>query len=331
MEGCLLRAVRMLGLFIVLVCLVLTADCVAGIALNIYWPTWEEDLSTWEEPLSRPNATPETRVDVNAGRAAAEARLDRSARQRIQLRLQDEGFDPGAADGVFGPRTRAAIRDWQRSRRAPQTGYLNGTQALELTDSAEPAAAGINRNDGVRSEFFTRGSHGDEVLRIQGTPTRIRTFGESELWWYGLSSVTIATRTGQVTEWSNVEGNLRVQLTPTTAGPPDRQPTPAIEPESDIYSASDTGIVNPRLLREIRPQYTAGALRAKITGSVYLEMVVLPDGSVGDVRITKSLDGVHGLDEEAVKAARQWLFEPGTRSGVPVPVVVNLALDFNLR
>ena len=91
------------------------------------------------------------------------------------------------------------------------------------------------------------------------------------------------------------------------------------------------GIVNPRLLREVRPQYTAEALRAKVTGTVYLEMVVLPDGTVGDVRITRSLDPVFGLDEEAVKAARQWLFEPGTRFGEPVAILVNLALDFNLR
>ncbi|MCY4637896.1 MAG: energy transducer TonB [Acidobacteria bacterium] len=76
------------------------------------------------------------------------------------------------------------------------------------------------------------------------------------------------------------------------------------------------------------PQYTAEALDAKVTGTVYLEMVVLPDGTVGDVGITQSLDS--GLDE-AVKAARQWVFEPGTRFGEPVTVQVNIALDFNLR
>ena len=91
------------------------------------------------------------------------------------------------------------------------------------------------------------------------------------------------------------------------------------------------GIVNPRLLREVKPQYTAEALRAKITGTVYMELVVLQDGTVGEVRITRSLDPVFGLDEEAIKAARQWLFQPGTRFGEPVAILVNLALDFNLR
>lgn len=52
-------------------------------------------------------------------------------------------------------------------------------------------------------------------------------------------------------------------------------------------------------------------MRAKVQGVVLLECVVQTDGSVGDVRILKSLDKVFGLDEEAIKAARQWRFVPG--------------------
>ena len=44
-----------------------------------------------------------------------------------------------------------------------------------------------------------------------------------------------------------------------------------------------------------------------------------------------ALAPMFGLDEEAIKAVRQWLFEPGTRFGEPVAVLLNLALDFNLR
>ena len=52
-----------------------------------------------------------------------------------------------------------------------------------------------------------------------------------------------------------------------------------------------------------------------------MELVVLQDGTVGEVRITRSLDPVFGLDEEAIKAARQWLFQPGTRFGEPVAIL----------
>ena len=43
--------------------------------------------------------------------------LDQAARQQIQQGLQAAGFAPGGADGLFGPRTRAAIRSWQSGAR----------------------------------------------------------------------------------------------------------------------------------------------------------------------------------------------------------------------
>lgn len=91
------------------------------------------------------------------------------------------------------------------------------------------------------------------------------------------------------------------------------------------------GVENPRLVREIRPAYTAEAMRAKIQGAVWLECVVLPDGTVGDVRVIRSLDSTFGLDQEAVKAAKQWRFMPGTRFGEPVPVLITIELTFTLR
>jgi protein TonB len=91
------------------------------------------------------------------------------------------------------------------------------------------------------------------------------------------------------------------------------------------------GVTAPRILRQVKPAYTSEAMRAKVQGEVLLRCVVLPDGSVGRVEIVKSLDGVFGLDQEAIKAARQWKFVPGTRLGEPVAVRVTIALDFTLR
>jgi TonB family protein len=91
------------------------------------------------------------------------------------------------------------------------------------------------------------------------------------------------------------------------------------------------GITLPRVLREVKPQYTPDAMRAKVQGSVWLECIVMPDGSVGDVRVTKSLDPVFGLDQEAIRAAKQWRFTPGIRQGEPVPVIISIELTFTLR
>lgn len=77
---------------------------------------------------------------------------------------------------------------------------LNPTTMSNLPQ--EPAAS---------SATFTRGSHKDDVLRIQGTPSNITTneaLGQ-DVWFYGSSTVTISTSTGKVQGWSN-RGNLKV-------------------------------------------------------------------------------------------------------------------------
>jgi protein TonB len=87
----------------------------------------------------------------------------------------------------------------------------------------------------------------------------------------------------------------------------------------------------PTLIRSVDPKYTTGALTAKISGSVELEVVVLANGTIGPVKVTKSLDKVYGLDQEAINAARQWLFLPSTQDGKPVDVIVRFVLEFHVR
>ena len=91
------------------------------------------------------------------------------------------------------------------------------------------------------------------------------------------------------------------------------------------------GVSFPIKLKEVRPQYTSDAMRAKVQGVVLLQCVVRSDGTVGDVQVIHSLDPTFGLDQEAIKAAKQWLFRPGMRLGEPVAVQVTIELTFTLR
>jgi periplasmic protein TonB len=91
------------------------------------------------------------------------------------------------------------------------------------------------------------------------------------------------------------------------------------------------GVTQPRLLREVKPNYTAEAMRAKIQGVVWLEAVVLENGSVGQVRVTRSLDPTFGLDMEAERTVKKWVFAPGTRLGQAVPVLIEIEMSFTLR
>lgn len=91
------------------------------------------------------------------------------------------------------------------------------------------------------------------------------------------------------------------------------------------------GVEIPQLISQVRPQYTAEAMRAKVQGVVLLECVVMSTGTVGTCDLVRSLDSNFGLDQEALKAARQWRFRPGTRFGEPVSVLVTIELTFTLR
>jgi len=97
------------------------------------------------------------------------------------------------------------------------------------------------------------------------------------------------------------------------------------------YGEGTPGFVPARLLRAQRPDYTGDAMRAKIQGEVELEVVILPNGTVGDARIVTSLDSRFGLDQEAIKAAKLWLFYAATLHGVPVESVARIVLSFRLH
>lgn len=91
------------------------------------------------------------------------------------------------------------------------------------------------------------------------------------------------------------------------------------------------GVTLPVPVLRATPKYTVEAMRARIQGVVTIECVVLPDGSVGDARVMRSLDRRFGLDDEAIAAARRWRFRPGLLNDKPVPVIVTIELMFNVR
>lgn len=109
-------------------------------------------------------------------------------------------------------------------------------------------------------------------------------------------------------------------------------PPPRLEPSGTaIVTLPASGVIVPRPVNREQPRYTPEAMRARIQGTVVLSAVVLPDGTVSDVVVLRSLDPRLGLDDAAVATARKWRFEPGTRAGTPVAVRIMVEFEFNLR
>lgn len=85
-------------------------------------------------------------------------------------------------------------------------------------------------------------------------------------------------------------------------------------------------------LQQISPKYPAFAKQAGIEGQVYLEVEVFMDGTVGAINVKKSLmAGPGGLDEAAIKAVKQWKYQPAQSNGKPVAVWITFPVDFYLN
>jgi TonB family protein len=93
-----------------------------------------------------------------------------------------------------------------------------------------------------------------------------------------------------------------------------------VEPGSDVTPPKPVYMPN--------PQYVDKARREKINGVVVVEMIVMAEGKVRDVKVIKSLDP--GLDKQALAAVRTWKFEPATKDGKAVAVHLKAEVAFKL-
>jgi periplasmic protein TonB len=100
--------------------------------------------------------------------------------------------------------------------------------------------------------------------------------------------------------------------------------------DSTIYTPGN-GVTLPQVVKQVKPDYTEEARRNRIEGTVGLDVVVLADGTIGDVTVARSLDTIYGLDANAVKAMKQWQFKPGMKEGKPVTVRVAIDINYSLR
>ncbi len=76
------------------------------------------------------------------------------------------------------------------------------------------------------------------------------------------------------------------------------------------------------------PTYPPAAFAARYTGAVRLEVVVLTDGKVGDVKVLHCSRPKMGFEEATVAAVKKWRFEPGRIGEVPAEVTLRFRLNF---
>ena len=67
-------------------------------------------------------------------------------------------------------------------------------------------------------------------------------------------------------------------------------------------------------------------MRQNVSGTVILYAVIHSDGTVGNVRVLRSVDD--RLDQYASEAIAKWRFEPAMKGGSPVDVEATFWIPF---
>jgi len=99
------------------------------------------------------------------------------------------------------------------------------------------------------------------------------------------------------------------------------------EGQSKSYAApvSDR---KPVILYKPPPRYTEEGRRRRVTGEITMNIELLPDGTVGSVKLNNSLGA--GLDEKAVEAARKTIFLPAVKDRKFTSYSVYMMMMFNI-
>jgi len=84
-------------------------------------------------------------------------------------------------------------------------------------------------------------------------------------------------------------------------------------------------LMPPKKVKDVAPVYPALARSAGVSGAVTIEATIGPDGKVVDAKVVQSIPL---LDQAALDAVRQWEYTPTLLNGVPVPIVVNVTINF---
>lgn len=122
----------------------------------------------------------------------------------------------------------------------------------------------------------------------------------------------------------NPQDILAASAAPAT--PPPAAATPAPEPTPEPAAEPGIAPTEPEVLKAVMPAYPDVARKAKITGRVFVRVLVGADGSIRNAEVVRGIGG--GCDEAALEAARKMTFKAGTVNGQPADRPITIPFTF---
>jgi TonB family protein len=113
---------------------------------------------------------------------------------------------------------------------------------------------------------------------------------------------------------------------------PDAVPAPGSFKGQQSLVTHPTGkageISAPRLLRAPNPSFSDEARRKKYSGICVVGLIVDEGGRPRNLRIVRPIG--MGLDDKAIEAVSRYEFAPAMKGGQPVPVEINIEVNFRI-
>jgi TonB family protein len=102
----------------------------------------------------------------------------------------------------------------------------------------------------------------------------------------------------------------------------------AIASTEPVYKVKTGEVLPPHATYTPEPSLSATAPHHKFHGTVILQVVIDKTGRVAKVRLERALG--YDLDDNAMEGVRIWRFDPATKDGKPVAIVMNIEVSFNV-
>ena len=102
------------------------------------------------------------------------------------------------------------------------------------------------------------------------------------------------------------------------------------DPRFDVVPGAKPADTPAVLSHSPNVKYPRAAMDSGICGTVVLQAIVKTDGKVSGVRVIESLDKLHGLDADAMKAVSGWRFKPARLNGKAATTLVTARVEYVL-
>ena len=126
---------------------------------------------------------------------------------------------------------------------------------------------------------------------------------------------------------------------PPSATSEERSDSRCRNPEPNGDYRIGCGVTAPQVIYKVEPEFSDEARKKKFSGTTRVQLIVSVDGKPTNLRVVKSAAANRNekeqkiglsLDRKAIEAVSQYKFKPATFQGKPVPVQVNVEVNFQI-